>query len=83
VHRRKNAWKAITFASDTTQGLYPPEWADGWPSKIEHRMAEWQKILAALPVPPTGEQLDDFFYGNARRWVERIRAGRTASNSAP
>jgi hypothetical protein len=56
--------------------LYPPQWADGWPSKIEHRTAEWQKILAALPVPPTSEQLDDFFYDNARRWVERIRAGR-------
>jgi hypothetical protein len=76
MHRRKNSWKAVTFGSDTTQGLYPPEWADGWPSKIEHRMAEWQKILASLPVPPTSEQLDDFFYGNARRWVERIHAVR-------
>jgi predicted TIM-barrel fold metal-dependent hydrolase len=76
THRRRNAWRAITFGTDSTQGLYPPQWADGWPSKIEHRTAEWQKILAALPVPPTSEQLDDFFYDNARRWVERIRAGR-------
>ncbi len=74
--KRKNAWKAITFGSDCTQGMYPPEWADGWPSKIEHRMTEWMKILAALPIPPTTEQLDDFFYNNAHRWVERIRAGR-------
>jgi hypothetical protein len=76
THRRSRAWKSITFATDSTQGMYPPQWADGWPSKIEHRLAEWQKILAALPVPPTSEQLDDFFYGNARRWIDRIRANR-------
>ena len=76
THRRKNAWKCITFATDSAQGMYPPEWADGWPSRIEHRMAEWQKILASLPVPPSSAQLDDFFYGNARRWTDRILAGR-------
>lgn len=76
VHRRSRAWKSIMFGSDTTQGLYPPEHADGWPSKIEHRLAEWHSILAALPVPPTGEQLADFHHGNARRWMERIRANR-------
>jgi predicted TIM-barrel fold metal-dependent hydrolase len=76
MHRRSKAWKSITFATDSSQGMYPPEWADGWPSRIDHRMAEWQKILASLPVPPTTEQLDDFFYGNARRWIERIRAKR-------
>ena len=79
MHRRDKSWKAVTFGADSTQGMYPPEWADGWPSKIEHRMAEWQKILASLPVPPTSEQLDDFFYGNARRWVERILALRQDS----
>lgn len=76
MHRRTKAWKSIMFATDSTQGLYPPETADGWPSRIDHRMAEWQKILASLPVTPTSEQLDDFFYGNARRWTERIRANR-------
>ena len=76
MHRRTRAWKSITFATDSTQGMYPPEWADGWSSRIDHRLAEWQKILAALPMPPTSEQLDDLFYGNARRWVDRIRAGR-------
>ena len=76
TYMRKSAWKAITFASDSDKGLYPPEWADGWPSYIEHRMAVWQKILASLPEPLTTEQLDDFFYGNAKRWVDRIRAGR-------
>ncbi len=76
VHRRARAWKSIMFGSDTTQGLYPPEWADGWPSQIEHRIAEWQRVLSALPIPPTTEQLDNFFYGNARRWLDRIRTGR-------
>jgi predicted TIM-barrel fold metal-dependent hydrolase len=76
MHRRERAWKAVTFGTDCTQGMYQPEWADGWPSKIEHRMAEWQSILARLPVPPTPGQLDDFFYGNAKRWVERMRAWR-------
>ena len=73
---RKNAWKAITFATDTCQGLYPPEWADGWPSYIEHRMAVWQQILGSLPIALTSEQLDYFFYGNAKRWVDRIKIGR-------
>ncbi len=76
MHGRKRAWQAVTFATDSVQGMYPPEWADGWPSKITHRLVEWQQILSLLPIPPTSEQLDDFFHGNARRWVERIRAGR-------
>jgi len=76
MHRRKRAWQAVTFATDCTRGLYPPEWADGWVSKIDHRLAEWQQILASLPVAPTTEQLDGFFYGNAKGWMERIRSGR-------
>jgi hypothetical protein len=76
MHRRKNAWSCITFATDSTQGMYPPEWADGWPSKITHRMAEWQSILSRLPEPPTSGQLDGFFHGNAVSWVERIRENR-------
>ena len=76
MHRRKRAWESVTFASDCTQGMYPPEWADGWPSKIAHRMAEWQQILSLLPEPPTSEQLDGFFYENAHNFVERIREKR-------
>lgn len=75
MHRRKRAWKAVTFATDCVRGMYPPEWADGWPSKITHRLAEWQAILASLPVRPTADQLDDFFFGNATRWIDRIKAG--------
>ena len=76
MHRRERAWKAIMWGSDCTQGLYPPHWADGWPSKIEHRMTEWQDILSRLPAPPTSEQLDDYYYGNAKRFMEVLRRNR-------
>ncbi|MFC1582542.1 amidohydrolase family protein [Planctomycetota bacterium] len=76
MHRRKSAWDVITFASDCSQGIYPPEWADGWKSKIDHRMCEWHDILSRLPETPTTEQLDAMFHGNAARWVARIKEQR-------
>lgn len=76
MHRRESAWDSITFATDCTKGVYPPEWADGWKSKIDHRMCEWHDILSRLPVAPTTEQLDKMFFANAIRWVERMKEQR-------
>jgi len=70
----KNAWDQITWASDTASGVFPPEWADGWKSQYEYHLCFWQKILSLLPVPPTTEQLDKFFYGNAKRRTDEVRA---------
>jgi len=70
----KNAWDQITWGTDTSCGIFPPEWADGWKSHYEYQLCFWQRILASLPVPPTTEQLDKFFYGNAKRRLDEVRA---------
>jgi len=66
------AWDYMMWSTDTVSGKFPPEFADGWPNQFEYQLALWQRILAGLPVKPTAEQLDKFFYGNARKWFDRI-----------
>ncbi len=72
----KNAWDQITWGSDTTSGYFSPQWADGWKSQYEYHLCFWQKIFSAFKVPPTTEQLDKLFYGNAKRRLDEIRAQR-------
>jgi hypothetical protein len=78
VHHIGTAWNSIMWSTDTTTGLFPPQWADGWPTQFEYQLCMWQKILAAQPVKPTTEQLDKYFYGNARRRLDAIQKKRKA-----
>ena len=76
LEHRWHLWERITFATDGVSGLFRPEHADGWPSMIEYMVACFQRIFLKFDVPPTTEQLDQFFYGNARRWYDKIIANR-------
>lgn len=76
IYNVPEAFNYFAWATDGTNGLFPPEWADGWPTHYEYQLCYWQRILASLPVAPTTEQLDRFFHGNAREWVDRIIANR-------
>lgn len=69
---RPGGWKKLMWSTDTTSGVFPPEYADGWPSHFEYQLACWQGILSRLPTPPTSGELDDFFYGNAKRRMDEI-----------
>jgi hypothetical protein len=73
MHGLPGAWDCVAWATDTTTGTFAPEHADGWPSQYEYQLAIWERILAGLPQKPTGEQLDKFFYGNARAWIDRAK----------
>jgi len=73
---RASLWSRIMWSTDTTSGVFPAQWADGWPSQYEYQLAIWQDILSRLPTPPTTAQLDGFFYDNAASWLARIRANR-------
>lgn len=76
INGRPGIWKKFMWSTDTASGVFSPEHADGWPTQYEYQLATWQRILANLPVPPTTEELDGFFYGNARRRLDEIRAQR-------
>jgi predicted TIM-barrel fold metal-dependent hydrolase len=66
------AWDDIMWATDTATGYFKPEYAEGWPSFYEYMLASWQRILAGFPIKPTSDQLDKYFYLNARGWVDRV-----------
>ena len=68
------------WATDTTTGFFRPEVSDGWPTQYEYQLAYWQDILSRFPTSPTSEQLDGFFHGNAKRWLERIKENRVSGN---
>lgn len=71
-------WNHLTWATDTTQGVFEPKYADGWKTQYEYQIAFWQRILSKMdPRPDTG-QLDAFFFKNAETWVDRIRKKRKA-----
>lgn len=78
LEHRWNLWDRITFATDTTSGIFRPEHADGWPSMIEYMIACFERIFSKFDAPLTTEQIDNFFYGNARRWYDKIIANRAA-----
>ncbi|MCX7804287.1 MAG: amidohydrolase family protein [Planctomycetota bacterium] len=71
-----DAWTCFAWSTDTTTAVFPPEYADGWPNQIEYQICYWQRIFAQLPVKPGTADLDRFFYGNARAWIDRIVAKR-------
>lgn len=80
INGRPGIWKKFMWATDTVSGVFPPQYADGWPTQYEYQLATWQRILASLPVPPNTEELDGFFYGNARRRLDEIIAQRTGGS---
>jgi len=76
MNGRRELWKCITWATDTNTGVFPPEYADGWETQYEYQLAYWQDIFSRMPSPPDSEELDNFFFGNALRWADRIREKR-------
>ena len=78
IEGRPGIWKKFMWSTDTCSGVFPPQYADGWSSQFEYQLAIWQQILSRLPTPPTREELDGFFYGNARRRMDEIIAQRRA-----
>lgn len=76
MYGRSTAWERIMWSTDTATGVFRPEYSDGWPSQFEYQLAFWQDIFSRFQVPPTTEQLDMFFYGNAHTWLDRIIANR-------
>ncbi|MFH1023517.1 MAG: amidohydrolase family protein [Planctomycetota bacterium] len=76
MHGLPNAWDVVMWATDTVTGVFSPEYADGWRDQYDYQLAFWQRILAGLPVTPSPEQLDRFFYGNAKRRHDEIRRRR-------
>jgi len=77
LNGRRQLWKCMTWATDTTTGVFRPEYSDGWPTQYEYQIAYYEDVFSRMPVPPDSEELDDFFFGNALRWAERIRAKRS------
>ena len=73
---RADLWNRIMWATDTVTGVFAPPVADGWPSHYEYQLAFWQDILSRMPAPPTPDQLDLFFHGNAAARLGRSKANR-------
>ncbi len=74
---RPGVWRKLMWSTDTVSGKFSKEHAAGWSSQYEYQLAIWQDILSRLPTPPTTEELDGFFYGNAKRRMDDIIARRT------
>ena len=80
---RPGMWSRIMWSTDTSSGMFSKEHSDGWSSQFEYQLAVWQEILSRLPTPPTTEELDGFFYGNAKRRMEEIIARRNRGKPVP
>ncbi|MCX5777246.1 MAG: amidohydrolase family protein [Candidatus Firestonebacteria bacterium] len=76
INGKEKVWDSIMWSTDTHRGLFASGMDGGWPNQFEYQLCFWQKILASLPTAPTTAQLDNFFYGNAKRRMEEVKAKR-------